>query len=201
VPTGTWLKLLRVVAGSLGRPVDHSLEHRARCSGVRLTGLQANPARTQHFNQSFQSAQAYEKDRGSAGPVLRSVRAAADRAIDTYQRSVHGLMTLGRGRQLVPAREFSVGRLGRGGERTRPRIANLPPAALAHDTRSRTCPRHGWRASRLRSGTAPLDSRGDEAFLRRYDLPVLVQYGATSLPERRRLGHQVFKETQLRKAR
>jgi len=137
------------------------------------------PLGRSNFNQSFQSAQAYEKDRGSAGPVLRSGVRLQTAPLTHISGLFTGLMTLAEGRQLVLLEKFSVDGWVEAVERTRPRIANLPPAALRMILDANVPKARLASLAALRSGTAPLDPAVIEAFLRRYDLPVLVQYGAT----------------------
>ena len=131
------------------------------------------------FNQSFRSAQAYEKDRGSAGPVLRSGVRLQTAPLTHISGLFTGLMTFAEGRKLVLLEKFSVDSWVAAVERTRPRIGNLPPAALRMILDANIPKERLASLIALRSGTAPLDPAVIDAFQQRYGLPVLVQYGAT----------------------
>jgi long-chain acyl-CoA synthetase len=137
------------------------------------------PLARSNFNQSFRSAQAYEKDRGSAGPVLRSGVRLQTAPLTHISGLFTGLMTFAEGRKLVLLEKFSVDSWVAAVERTRPRIGNLPPAALRMILDANVPKARLESLIALRSGTAPLDPSVIEAFQQRYGLPVLVQYGAT----------------------
>jgi len=137
------------------------------------------PLARANFNQSFRSAQAYEKDRGSAGPVLRSGVRLQTAPLTHISGLFTGLMTYAEGRKLVLLEKFSVDSWVEAVERTRPRIGNLPPAALRMILDANVPKERLASLIALRSGTAPLDPVVIDAFQERYGLPVLIQYGAT----------------------
>lgn len=137
------------------------------------------PLTRNSFNLSFQSAQAYEKNRGGDGPVLRSGVRLQTAPLTHISGLFTGLMTFAEGRKLVLLEKFSVESWTKAVERTKPRIGNLPPAALRMILDANVPKEQLESLIALRSGTAPLDPVVIDAFLERYGLPVLVQYGAT----------------------
>src|SRR5258708_39487420 len=83
-----------------------------------------------NFNQSFHSAQAYEKDRGSNGPVLRSGVRLQTAPLTHISGLFTALMTFAEGRKLVLLEKFSVESWVAAGGGPRPPLGKLPTAAL-----------------------------------------------------------------------
>src|SRR5690606_531321 len=90
-----------------------------------------------------------------------------------------GLMTLAEGRRISLLEKFSVDSWVDAVERVKPRLGNMPPAALRMILDANVPKERIASLVALRSGTAPLDPTIIDAFQERYGLPVLVQYGAT----------------------
>jgi acyl-coenzyme A synthetase/AMP-(fatty) acid ligase len=137
------------------------------------------PLARSNFNRSLHSAAAYEKARGASGPMLRSGVRLQTAPLTHISGLFGALMTLAEGRKLVLIEKFSVDSWVAAVERTRPRIGNLPPAALRMILDAEVPKERLTSLLALRCGTAPLDPAVIDAFWERYGLPVLVQYGAT----------------------
>lgn len=132
------------------------------------------------FNESLESARALDRKRGAeAGPQLRSGTRLQTAPLTHMSGLSTVLMTLGEGRKLALMERFSVRDWADAVERTRPRVVNLPPAALRMIVDA-DIPRERLSSlAAVRSGTAPVDPVLVDIFAERYGLPVLVQYGAT----------------------
>ncbi len=130
------------------------------------------------LDESFIQGHKYESGRDD-GPVLRSgVRIVT--APLTHISGIFGaLTTLADGRKLVLQEKFHVDEWVAEIERHGAKVANLPPAALRMILDADVPRERLSSLLALRSGTAPVDPAIIDAFLERYGLPVLVQYGAT----------------------
>lgn len=137
------------------------------------------PLAREVFNQSVKSAQAYEQGRESDAPVLRSGVRLQTAPMTHISGMFTGLMTLAEGRKLALMEKFSVAAWVDAVERVKPRIGNLPPAALRMILDAKPPRERLASLVALRSGTAPVDPAIIDGFQQRYGLPVLVQYGAT----------------------
>jgi len=130
------------------------------------------------MDESFIQGQKYESGRKDS-PALRSgVRIVT--APLTHISGIFGaLTTLADGRKLVLQEKFQVEEWVAAIERHGSKVANLPPTALRMILDA-DIPRERLASLlALRSGTAPVAPAIIDAFLERYGLPVLVQYGAT----------------------
>jgi acyl-coenzyme A synthetase/AMP-(fatty) acid ligase len=130
------------------------------------------------MDESFIQAQQYESGR-KEGTALRSGARIVTAPLTHISGIFGALTTLADGRKLVLLEKFDVEEWISAIERHDAKVANLPPAALrmildANIPRTRLSS-----LLALRSGTAPLEPAVIEAFLERYNLPVLGQYGAT----------------------
>ncbi len=131
------------------------------------------------FNQSLSSAQALDRAQTESGPRLRSGVRLQTAPLSHMSGLFTALMTLAEGRKLALMEKFSVHAWADAVERVKPRIGNLPPAALRMILDAEIPRERLSSLAALRSGTAPVDPSIIDAFGERYGLPVLVQYGAT----------------------
>jgi long-chain acyl-CoA synthetase len=131
-----------------------------------------------NFDASFVQGLAYERQKTPWPALRRGVRIVS--APLTHISGVFAaLTTLADGRQLALLEKFNVEKWVSAVERHGAKVGNIPPAALrmildADVPKSRLAS-----LVAMRSGTAPLDPAIIDAFIERYGLPVLGQYGAT----------------------
>lgn len=137
------------------------------------------PLARDNFNRSLQSAQALDGKGASGGLRLRSGTRLQTAPLTHMSGLATVLMTLAEGRKLALMEKFSVEDWADAVERTQPRLVNLPPAALRMILDANIPKERLVSLAGIRSGTAPVDPSLIDAFAERYNLPVLVQYGAT----------------------
>ena len=132
------------------------------------------------FDAALEGALVYEKGRhAEERPRLRSGVSLHVAPLAHIAGMFGMLNTLLAGRRLVLFDRFSVSEWRDAVVRHRPRVASLVPAALKM-VLDANLPREDLASfAALRSGTAPLPPETVLEFLRRYDLPVLQNYGAT----------------------
>lgn len=147
-------------------------------SGTTGTPKRISLAR-EKFNKSLESVRALDREQGQTGLRLRSGTRLQTAPLTHMSGLFTVLMTLAEGRKLALMEKFSVAEWADAVERTKPRVVNLPPAALRMILDANIPKERLKSLAVVRSGTAPVDPSLIDAFAERYDLPVLVQYGAT----------------------
>jgi long-chain acyl-CoA synthetase len=130
------------------------------------------------MDESFVQGMKYE-GRRKDGPRLRSGARIVTAPLTHISGIFGALTTLADGRKLVLLEKFKVEEWVAAIERHHSKVANLPPAALRMILDEDVRRERLASLVALRSGTAPLDPAIIDAFLERYDIPVLGQYGAT----------------------
>jgi long-chain acyl-CoA synthetase len=138
------------------------------------------PLELTNFEESFHSAHSYERSRRRDDrPALRS----GVRIITAPLTHVSGvsavLMSLAGGRKICLLEKFAVEPWVAAVQRHKAKVGNAPPAALRMVLDANVPPAALKSLVALRSGTAPLDPAMVDAFLAKYNLPILGQYGAT----------------------
>jgi len=130
------------------------------------------------MDESFIQAQKYESGR-KHGPALRSGARIVTAPLTHISGIFGALTTLADGRKLVLLEKFNVEEWVAAVEQHKSKVANLPPTALRMILDAEVPRKRLASLLALRSGTAPLDPAIVDAFLERYHVPVLGQYGAT----------------------
>jgi len=138
------------------------------------------PLSRKAFDAALDAALVYEKDREPGDSPRLRPGVSLHVAPLAHMGGMFGMLnTLLAGRKLVLFDRFSVEAWRSAVVAYRPRVASLVPAALRM-VLDANVPRDDLASlSALRSGTAPLPPETVMEFLRRYDLPVLQNYGAT----------------------
>jgi long-chain acyl-CoA synthetase len=138
------------------------------------------PLRRKAFERSMISAMSYEKGRKPDDPPqLRSGIQLLTNPMTHIGGMWHALSTILGGRRICMVEKFSVGAWRSAVVRHRPKIAGAVPAGLRMILDANLPKEDLASLVALRSGAAPLDPSVVDEFLRRYDLPVLQNYGAT----------------------
>ncbi|MCK9543343.1 MAG: acyl--CoA ligase [Novosphingobium sp.] len=138
------------------------------------------PLKRKNLIASITSALSMEKGRSADDPpMLRSGVELLGNPITHIGGLYFVVTTMASGRKMALQERFSVAGWHDAVKRHRPKVVGAVPAALRmileadlprEDLSSLAC---------IRSGTAPLDASVVDAFLERYDIPVLQSYGAT----------------------
>lgn len=138
------------------------------------------PLSRKAFDAALDAALVYEKDRKPGDAPRLRPGVSLHVAPLAHMGGMFGMLnTLLAGRRLVLFDRFSVEAWRAAVVAYRPKVASLVPAALRM-VLDADLPREDLASlSALRSGTAPLPPETVLEFLRRYDLPVLQNYGAT----------------------
>lgn len=136
------------------------------------------PLNRSSMDESFVQGQKYEGAR-TEGPALRSGARIVTAPLSHISGIFGALTTLADGRRLALLEKFSVEEWVSAIERHQSKVANLPPTALRMILDADVPRERLSSLLALRSGTAPLDPAIIDAFLERYELPILGQYGAT----------------------
>ncbi|MET0360801.1 MAG: fatty acid--CoA ligase family protein [Sphingobium sp.] len=164
---------------AIGDPV-----HRATAVEMLTSGTTGPPKRVplsrDAFDAALQGALVYEKGRSAdEAPRLRSGVSLQVGPLAHIAGVFAMLNTLLAGRQLVLFDRFTAQAWREAVVRYRPKVASLVPTALRMILDA-DIPREDLASlTALRSGTAPLPPETVMEFLKRYDLPVLQNYGAT----------------------
>ncbi len=135
---------------------------------------------TAGFDRSFASAMAYEKGRSiEDAPQLRDGTRLLTNPIAHIGGLWGAVSAIAGGWRVCLLEKFSVDAWRSAVVRHRPEVAAAVPAALRM-LLDANVPREDLVSLKaIRTGTAPLDAAIVEAFLDRYDIPVLQTYGAT----------------------
>lgn len=131
-----------------------------------------------NFDASFEQGLAYEKQK-QPWPALRSGVRIVSAPLTHISGTFASLTTLADARRLALLERFTVEKWVSAVERHRAAVGNLPPAALRMILDADIPKARLQSLIALRSGTAPLEPAVIDAFVERYGLPVLGQYGAT----------------------
>ena len=168
-----------------GAPWCHTRE---KAPGVMIemltSGTTGTPKRialtTEGFNRSFASAMNYEKGRSiDDAPRLRDGTRLLTNPIAHIGGLWGAVSAIAGGWRICLLEKFSVEAWRDAVVRHRPEVAAAVPAALRM-LLDADVPREDLVSLKaIRTGTAPLDPAIVEAFLDRYDIPVLQTYGAT----------------------
>ena len=136
---------------------------------------------TDAFSQSNKAAtEAYEKNRaGDQKLRLRSGVRILTAPLTHISGISAALMTLASGRRLALLERFRVEPWLDAVARHKPKVANVPPAALRMLLDAQVPAEKLASLIALRTGTAPLDPILIDEFLERYNIPILQNYGAT----------------------
>jgi acyl-CoA synthetase (AMP-forming)/AMP-acid ligase II len=130
------------------------------------------------LDEAFSQGLKYERGR-KEGAALRSGVRLVSSPLTHISGLFGSLSTLADGRKLALLEKFNVAEWTAAIERHQCRVANLPPTALRMVLDADVPKASLVTLLALRTGTAPLKPEIVDAFLDRYDLPVLNQYGAT----------------------
>ncbi|AXE63628.1 AMP-dependent synthetase [Hyphomonas sp. CACIAM 19H1] len=138
------------------------------------------PLQRDAFLQSFRSAMSYETGRNPDDPPkLRSGVQLLNSPMAHIGGLWHALSTILAGRKVCIIEKFSVDSWRDAIVRHRPKVAGAVPTGLRMILDA-DLPRDVFSSLvALRTGAQPLDPAITQAFLDRYDLPVLQNYGAT----------------------
>ncbi|MET0371542.1 MAG: fatty acid--CoA ligase family protein [Sphingobium sp.] len=158
--------------------------HRKTAVEMLTSGTTGPPKRVplsrKAFDAALDGALVYEKGRSAdEAPRLRSGVSLQVGPLAHIAGVFAMLNTLLAGRRLILFDRFTVQAWRDAVVACRPRVASLVPAALRM-VLDADLPREDLASlTALRSGTAPLPPETVMEFLKRYDLPVLQNYGAT----------------------
>jgi acyl-coenzyme A synthetase/AMP-(fatty) acid ligase len=161
---------------------------REKAPGVMIemltSGTTGTPKRialtTEGFNRSFASAMNYEKGRSIDDvPQLRDGTRLLTNPIAHIGGLWGAVSALAGGWRVCLLEKFSVEAWRGAVVRHRPDVAAAVPAALRMLLDADVPKEDLVSLKAIRTGTAPLDPAIVEAFLDRYDIPVLQTYGAT----------------------
>lgn len=132
------------------------------------------------FDASFSAAAQYEKSRKLTQKVrLRDNTTLIINPV-THIGGIYGVIgAMMAGRRICLVERFSVENWAHAVVRHRPKVAPAVPAALRMLLEANLPGDTFSSLSAIISGTAPLDPSIVDEFLKRYDLPILANYGAT----------------------
>lgn len=138
------------------------------------------PLSRKAFDAALEGALVYEKGRQPGDAPMLRPGVSLHVAPLAHMGGMFGMLnTLLAGRTLILFDRFSVAAWREAVVKYRPKVASLVPAALRMLLDADVPPDDLASLAALRSGTAPLPPETVLEFLRRYDLPVLQNYGAT----------------------
>jgi long-chain acyl-CoA synthetase len=138
------------------------------------------PLSTDNLKKALQGAAAYEKDRRSGDtPRLRSGVQIVTAPLAHIAGITGVLNNLLAGRKICLIEKFSVDAFTDAVRRHRPKVAGAPPAAIRMILDANVSKDDLSSLVAFRTGTAPLDPAIADAFMERYQIPVLQNYGAT----------------------
>lgn len=138
------------------------------------------PLKSAGLERAILDALRYERDRDPGDPPKLS-----DVTLIQFTSFVHiggifnALRAVFCGRRLYLLEKFAVDEWAAAVERFRPAVATLPPAALRMVLDADIDPERLSSLRAVRSSTAPLNQTDADEFKRRFDAPVLQNYGAT----------------------
>ncbi|MGQ5700550.1 class I adenylate-forming enzyme family protein [Sandaracinobacteroides sp. A072] len=132
------------------------------------------------FDASFAGFTKYERKRDYADrPQLRSGVTMVNNPL-THIGGIYGLIgALMAGRKICLMEKFSVAGWVDAVRRNRPKVAGAVPSAVRMLLEADVDPADLSSLTAIISGTAPLAPELVDAFLARYDIPILSNYGAT----------------------
>lgn len=138
------------------------------------------PLSTQNLKNALQGAAAYEKDRREdEKPRLRGGVQIVTAPLAHIAGITGVLNNLLAGRKICLIEKFSVEAFADAVRRHRPKVAGAPPAAIRMILDANVPKEDLSSLVAFRTGTAPLDPAVADAFMDRYQIPVLQNYGAT----------------------
>jgi|KBSSwiStaDraftv2_1062776.scaffolds.fasta_scaffold11649_3 acyl-CoA synthetase (AMP-forming)/AMP-acid ligase II len=138
------------------------------------------PLKRKNLIASITTALAMEKGRSAEDPpALRTGVEILGNPITHIGGLYFVVTTLASGRKLALRERFSVEGWHDAVKRHKPRIVGAVPAALRMIMEANLPKEDLSSLLAIRSGTAPLDAEVVDAFLDRYNIPVLQSYGAT----------------------
>lgn len=138
------------------------------------------PLKREAFVQSFRNAMSYERDRSPDDPPkLRSGTQLLTNPMAHIGGLWGALNTILGGRKLCMVEKFSVDAWRGAIVRHRPKVAGAVPAGLRMILDANLAKEDLQSLVAIRTGAQPLDPSITQAFLDRYDIPVLQNYGAT----------------------
>jgi long-chain acyl-CoA synthetase len=163
-------------------------EHYPLSTGIAIdmqtSGTTGAPKRValryESFCAALTAAMSYEKDRKPEDPAKLRSGVIISHTSPVHTLGLWGIFTaiLG-GRRLCLLDKFSVPEWIEAVQRHRTRVAAVPPAGLRMILDFNPTMEQLGTLVALRSGTAPLDPDVVDEFLRRFNIPVLENYGAT----------------------
>jgi long-chain acyl-CoA synthetase len=170
---------LESVSGSDHYPESPGIAIDMQTSGTTGTPKRV-PLRYESFCAALTSAMAYEKDRRPEDPATLRGGVIISHTSPVHTLGLWGIFTaiLG-GRRLCLLGKFNVPEWIDAIQRHKIRVASVPPAGLRMILDFNPSKEQLATLVALRSGTAPLDPDVVDEFLRRFNIPVLENYGAT----------------------
>lgn len=138
------------------------------------------PLQRAAFDQSFEGALSYEKDRkpGEAAILRPGITILSNPM--THIGGLWGALTcIAGGRKACLLEKFSVASWHDAIKRHKPKVAGAVPAGLRMILDANIPKEDLASLVAIRTGAAPLDFEVTKEFMERYDLPVLQNYGAT----------------------